>query len=120
MDISVEQVEKKRFRYGVALAWLPILFIIPGFLSAFRGISSSKATGLAAVAGGLTEAMVPLGFTSILILQIIAVVMLRRSISQERRFRGFVAMASLFCCAFTLVTLIGSVATFLYLSQLHP
>jgi hypothetical protein len=120
MDISIDQVQKRRFTYGVALAWVPWLFFIPGFMNAFRGIASSKATGLAAVAGGLTEALVPVGFASILVLQISAVVMLRRSVSKEHRFRGFVAMASLFCCAFTLFMLIGSVAAFLYLSQLHP
>ena len=120
MDISVEQVGKKRFRYGVALAWLPFIFMVPGFMSAFRWILSSKATGLGAVVAGLAEGMIPVGFASMLVLQIMAVVMLRRSFSQEHRFRRFVMMVSLICCAFTLLLLIGSVTGFVYLHQLQP
>src|SRR5437899_12068045 len=53
---SMDQ-DRKRFAWGVGLAWLPLLSLVPGLFSAFRGVSQEKATGLAAVAGGLAEAL---------------------------------------------------------------
>jgi hypothetical protein len=46
-----------------------------------------KATGLAAVAGGLTEAYVTFGFTLTLVLPVAAIVLLARSLSGASRMR---------------------------------
>jgi hypothetical protein len=49
-----DDAQKKRFLWGVLLAWIPFFFfILPAFFNAFREISTQKATGLGAVAGGV-------------------------------------------------------------------
>src|ERR1700687_2317069 len=51
----MDPLKKKRFLWGVLLAWAPWLPTIIGLGVAFRGIAAEKATGLAVVAGGLAE-----------------------------------------------------------------
>jgi len=56
MDEYTQDRPRKWFRLGIAFAWVPSIPIIVDLLNSFRGISSQKATGFAAVAGGLAEA----------------------------------------------------------------
>jgi len=51
MDIQTDGIKRKRFLWGVGLAWTPFLFLIIPLFSAFRGIAREKATGLAVVGG---------------------------------------------------------------------
>ena len=51
MDIQTDDTKRKRFLWGVCLAWTPFLFFIPTVISAFNGIAREKVTGLAVVAG---------------------------------------------------------------------
>jgi hypothetical protein len=74
--------EKKRFAWGLGLAWLPVLLAFgPGLFNAFRGISQERATGLAAVAGGFAEAA--------------AIVLLARGMRREEWGRSMVAVVSI-------------------------
>ena len=57
----MDELKQKRFLWGIALAWAPWVPTMIGLASAFRGISNTKATGLAAVAGGFTETYVLVG-----------------------------------------------------------
>ena len=60
-----DDVKGKRFLWGVLLAWIPFFFfVLPAFFNAFREISTPKATGLGAVAGGFTEAFATFGFAA--------------------------------------------------------
>jgi hypothetical protein len=107
MDISVDQLQKKRFNYGVALAWVPLVFLIPGLMNAFRGILSSKATGLGAVAGGIGEMLATFGFAAMLVFQIGAIVLLGRSFSKDHRLRSMVSVVSIFFCGMTVLILVA-------------
>ncbi len=70
-----------RFLVGVLLAWIPVVIIvIPAFMEMFRGISDRRATGLGAVAGGLSEAFVTFGMVAFVVAEGIAVYLLIRSI----------------------------------------
>ncbi len=69
MDIQTDDTKRKRFLWGVCLAWTPFLFFIPTVISAFNGIAREKATGLAVVAGGLTEFFSTFGLAAILVLK---------------------------------------------------
>lgn len=72
---------KARFMWGVSLAGISSLPFLIFFSHAFRGISQEKATGLRAVAGGLTEAYVTFGFILTLVLPVAAIILLARSLS---------------------------------------
>lgn len=86
---------KKRFLLGVLLAWAPWVPTLIGLGYALRGISSTKATGLAAVAGGFAEMLVLWGITTMLISQIVAIVWLWRSFSRNNALRNLVGAASI-------------------------
>lgn len=73
------------FLWGVGPAIASALpFLVP-ILTIFRGISPEKATGLAAVAGGLTELYVSSGLILTLILPIAAILLIGKSFSAEIR-----------------------------------
>jgi hypothetical protein len=56
----------------------------------FRGLSEQKATGLGAVAGGISEAYA-YGMAFTIIAPITAIVLLGRSLSDGHRFRNFIS-----------------------------
>jgi hypothetical protein len=87
---------RTRFLEGALLAWIPVLFVfIATFVTAFRGLSSQKATGLGAVAGGFAEGLVIFGFAVMVASEIVAVVLLSRSISRTHAVRTFFSVVSI-------------------------
>jgi len=97
----------KRFNRGLLLTWVPfLLFMIPMFANAFRGISNSKATGLAAVAGGMAEGLVTFGLAAIVITQFGAVVVLARTFSKGHFLRNCFSAVSMIC-SILLISLMG-------------
>jgi hypothetical protein len=118
MEVSLEQIQKKRFVWGAALVWGPLVFLyIFGLRNTFRGIAASKATGVGAVAGGLTEAFAILGFGAMLLFQVSAFVLLARSFSKGHLGRNVVTVVSLSCCGITLLMLAGYVSIWLHFRQ---
>jgi hypothetical protein len=89
--------DRKRFAWGVGLAWLPLLTLVPGLFSAFRGVSQEKATGLAAVAGGFAEALATFGLMMFVLCQVAAIVLLARAVKREQWGRSMVAVISIVC-----------------------
>src|SRR5512147_3143059 len=108
-----------RFRIGIALAWIPLVFFAVGFGNAFRGIASNKATGIGAVAGGLGEAMALFGFFAFLAAQIAAITILVRSFSKNQTLRNAVALVSVLCCGFALLIVAGSAWAVWYLLSMR-
>ena len=96
--------DKKRFAWGIGLAWAPILLGFgPALFTAFRGISQEKATGLAAVAAGWAEALVTFGLVAFVVCQVAAIVLLARGMKREAWGRSMVAVVSIVCSAGILV-----------------
>ena len=88
--------EKKRFSLGMGLAWVPVsLVIVPGMISAFRGVSQEKATGLAAVAGGFMKFFATFGFGVFIACEVAGIVLLARGIGRERWGRSMAAVVSI-------------------------
>jgi len=83
--------DQKRFVWGVALACAPWIPTLIGLGMALGAISNAKATGLAAVAGGVAELLVWWGIATMIASQAIAIVWLCRSFSRDRWFRNFVS-----------------------------
>lgn len=86
---------KRRFLWGVALAWAPWVPTLIGLSYAFRGIFNSKATGLAAVAGGFLESYVLVGLAATLICEASALVLLVRAFSRGHGIRSAVSVLSI-------------------------
>lgn len=91
---SDDDRKRKRFFWGLALAWLPFVPVLVGLANTFRGISENKATGLGAVAGGIAEMGVLCVLTLVPILAISAMVLLLRSLSKAHPVRNVWAMIS--------------------------
>ena len=111
MDVADSQ-GKTRFIKGALLAWVPLLFIlIPVFLIAFRGISSQKATGLGAVAGGFTEGFLVFGFAVAVGSEIAAIVLLSRTLSRNHVLRTMSSLVSI-CASLVMLAILGALLWF--------
>ena len=108
----------KRFRHGLFFAWVPLLFfIVPTAIGIIRAIAQrEKATGLAAVAGGVAEVAATFGLVVIVASEVVAIVMLVRTFSRSRLTRTFVAIFSVGCSGLLLLVL----GLFLWFGTGHP
>ncbi|MFZ0774824.1 MAG: hypothetical protein WCA49_16800 [Candidatus Sulfotelmatobacter sp.] len=91
----MDELKKKRFLWGVVLAWTPWVPILVGLSHTLLGISKQKATGIGAVAGGVTELFVVWGISAILIGQVTAIVLLLRAFSRENWIRSLFSALSI-------------------------
>jgi hypothetical protein len=106
-------VTDRRFRWALVLAWAPWVPTLFGLFLAFAGIGNSKATGLAAVAGGVAEMLVYWGVAALIIAQEVAIAWLIRSLSKNNMLRNLFSLIS--TCASVLMLLM--VAGFLWLMR---
>ena len=122
MDIQTDDIKRKRFLWGVCLAWTPFLFLtIPtaiGIFSALRGISREKATGLAATAGGLVESLSTFGLVATLVFEVAAIILLLRTFSGGRPVRALFSVISI-CCSGFMLTILG-LFLWLFVFRPHP
>ncbi|MBZ5571614.1 MAG: MotA/TolQ/ExbB proton channel family protein [Acidobacteriia bacterium] len=99
----MDDPEKRRFLWGISLAWAPwVPLLIGGILgvaNAFKGISEQKATGLGAVAGGLAEAFLMFGMVATLVFEVGAIVLLVRAFSGKHWLRSLFSVVSIFLSA---------------------
>jgi hypothetical protein len=102
----MDERTKKRFFWGVLLAWIPSLPLAYTLIGGLRDLSTSHATGLAAVAGGFVEAYLTLGVGLTLVFEVAAIVLLLRSFSRGQFMRSLLGIASL-CCSVLILFLLG-------------
>ena len=93
---------QKRFVWGATLAWVPGIPMLIALCYSFIGINNSKATGLAAVAGGLAETYVTVGLATTLICEVLAITLLFRSFSRGHGLRSAFSILSLCMSGLTL------------------
>lgn len=98
----MEDSLKKRFLWGLLLAWVPWVPTMIGIGYLFIGISNSKATGFAVVAAGMIELLVSWGLVAMFISQTVAIVWLFRSFSSAHILRSLIAAASILASGLTL------------------
>jgi len=113
----MDPLKKKRFLWGVLLAWTPWLPAIIGLGVVFRGISAEKATGLAVVAGGLRETFLLFGLLATVVFEVTAIILLVRAFEPGHWLRSLFLVFSL-CLSGLMLLLFG---VFLWLSwfQMH-
>jgi hypothetical protein len=83
-------VADRRFRWALVLAWAPWVPILCGLLSELFELKGSKATGLAAVVGGMAEMFVYWGVAALIIAQVVAIVWLIGSLSKSDMLRNLI------------------------------
>ena len=75
--LAPEVSPKRVFRKGLLFAWIPLgIFLLPLVINLVRVLEPNKATGLGAVAGGVSESLALLGFISFIASEIYAVAQL--------------------------------------------
>jgi hypothetical protein len=110
----VDELKKKRFLWGVGLAWAPSIPMLIGLGTAF---SEQKATGLGAVAGGLAEMFVVWGVAAMLVVQVAAIVLLSRAFSPGHWMRSLFSLSSI--CLSGLMLLLVGLVFWLFWFQAH-
>jgi hypothetical protein len=111
-------INRQTFVWGVVLAWGPIAFFMLGMVREFMALSAQKTSGLGAVAGGLSEALVTYGLLIGFASPILAIVLLIRAISQSRSAsRTFVAVISV--CGAGMVLLVSVAALWSWVRVPH-
>jgi len=99
-------LKKKRFLWGVLLAWAPWLPTIIGLGYAFRGIAAEKATGLAVVTGGLMETFFLFGLLATVVFEVAAIILLVRAFEHGHWLRSLFVVFSL-CLSGLMLLLFG-------------
>ena len=105
-EVVESELGRKRFLWGVLLAWAPWVPTMIGLGSAFRGIFSQKATGLGAIAGGLAETFVLCGIAAVLVGQVAAILLLFRAFSPGHWIRSLFSVLSI-CVSGLMLLLVG-------------
>ena len=110
-------LKRKRFLWGVALAWGPCVPMMIGLSYLSHGMWNSKATGLAAVAGGFAEGYVMMGLAATLICEVGAVAMLFRAFSPEHGVRSAFSVLSI--CMSGLMILLFCLSVWIFWFESH-
>lgn len=101
-DAFTHDPTRKFFFWGTVLTGTLSVPLIIIFFNAFKGMSAEKATGLAALAGGLGEAYATFGALLSLALPVGAIILLLRSFSVGHRMRALISLLCICACALTL------------------
>ena len=106
LESDPEKGRRRRFLWGAALAWIPAIPLAFAFAHVLRDFSTSKATGLGAVAGGLAEAYLTSGIALTLVFEVAAIFLLLRAFSRDRPVRSAFSIVSI-CCSALMIVLFG-------------
>jgi hypothetical protein len=104
-EVGVDDLKKKRFLWGVALAWTPWVPTLVGIGYAFWGFGQ-KATGIGVVAGGLSELFMVCGIAAILIGQGAAIALLLKAFSSGHWVRSLLSGLTI-CMSGLMLVLVG-------------
>jgi len=95
---SDTDANKARFVKGILLTWIPLLlFMGPTLVTLFQVISYTRATGIAAVAGGLTGSLAIVGIVAMVVSQALAIVLLARTFERGHILRSLFSALSMGC-----------------------
>ena len=105
MNGELDDKTARKFAWGLTLVWAPfILLFVPTVLNAFHGVSEQKAIGMGAIAGIMAGVFATFGLIVAIALEMIAIVILIRTISKRHVLRGAVAVISICCGSLMIFT----------------
>jgi hypothetical protein len=110
---SMDDFKRKPFLWGLLLAWSALPPVMYGCANAFKGISEQKATGMAALVGGLAEGLVPYGLLLTIMAQVTAIILLIRGFSREYTGRSVLSAVSICWSVLTLFLIASTVWLYL-------
>jgi hypothetical protein len=110
------RTDRKQFTRGMLLALVPIaIVLLPTIIHLVASFSNQKATGIGAVAGGVSEAFATFGVIAFLAAEICGCLLLARS--KTHGLRKLLAILSI-CLAATTVLFVGlAIAMLIWLSH---
>ena len=114
----MDELKKKWFLWGVALAWAPWIPTLIGLFYALIGVWAQKATGVGALAGGLAELFVVWGIVAILVSQVAAIILLFRAFSPGHWMRSLLSVLSI-CLSGLMLLLVGLFLWFAWFRSHH-
>jgi Na+-driven multidrug efflux pump len=97
---------RKRFLWGMVLAWAPGIPVVIGVLYSFHGISGQRATGIGAVAAGFSEVFFTFSLIVIFVFSVAGIVLLGRSFSRRHRTRALFSVLSI-CWSALMLSIFG-------------
>src|SRR5436853_7411831 len=112
----MDETKKKRYFWGLILVWSPWLPTLIGLANVVRGILTDKATGLAALAGGLTEMFLVVGLITTFVFQVVGIVLFARAFEGGHWFRNLLSAVSIFVSGIMLLLIF----LFVWLSWIRP
>jgi hypothetical protein len=112
-----DELKRKQFLWGAALAWTPWIPMTMGLASLLRGMSNSKATGIAVVAGGFAEAYVLVGLAATLICEVSAMALLFRAFARGHGVRSAFSVFSI--CGSGLMLLLFGLSLWVFWFENH-
>ena len=101
----MDSMDKRRFWFGVLLAWAPLLFVV---VKAFSEIGPRRTSGLGAVAGGISYGLSLFGLVAAGAFQIAAIFLLVRTALRNRRPMRVAVAAISVCLAVVMLLLYGA------------
>jgi len=114
MPFPADDVKRRRFLWGIALAWIPFIILFSKLIvEVVRSASSNKATGLGAVAGGISEMFWIFGLIGTLVVEVSAIVLLVRAFSKGNSLRTGCAVLSI-CVSALMLFIFGWSAWLLF------
>jgi hypothetical protein len=113
----MDDLKRKRFLWGLLLAWSTLPPVMYGCANAFKGVSEQKATGMGALVGGLAEGLVPYGLLLTVLAQVTGIVLLVRGFSREHAGRAVLTAVSICWSVVTLFLIVFMI--WLYIKLPH-
>ena len=112
-----DELKRKRFLWGVALAWAPWVPMMIGFSYLFKTEVNTKATGLELLDGGFVVAYRWSGLAATLICEVGAMALLFRAFSRGHGARSAFSVLSI--CVSGLMILLFCLSLWLLWFQMH-
>jgi hypothetical protein len=102
--VTSADIKRRQFFWGAAMAWgMFLLLFAPALFHILGSLEENKATGLGAVAGGLSEPFLFVGMAGVAATQVAAIIFLIRSFSTAHILRALFSVVSIVCSAFILL-----------------
>jgi hypothetical protein len=115
----MDEVRRKRLLWGMLLAWAPGIPLIIGPFNNFKEFSREKATGVAAVVGGMAEIYGTTGPVLTFLLEVAAIIFLARALSGAAWSGSAVSVISIAFSGF-MITLAGLFLCRVMFTPYHP
>lgn len=115
-----ERWKSRNFRRGLLVVFPTLIPFVFGAVNALRSISATKATGMGAVAGGISEIGVTFGLLALIIFAAGGILFFVRGFVPGKRIRAVLSVLGIAWCGFVLVSTTLTIAFLVYFTRQRP